>query len=940
MTTPLLCEYFKELKVVQEKYSKVVLLFQVGSFYENYGYDNINNTEEIARLLNIICSRKDKIKPVSINNPRFFGFQCEYINKFLDPLINELYTVVTYDQIPGKSLMDSLEKRVKSNVYSPATYLDSFSAQKSVNGIMSIYLQSYSYKNNTQFSFSMSYAESSTGKVQVYECHKQDKSFIYDELYRFLESKTPRDVIINIETQDNDNNSNYFYKYFGLDKYNSLVKFNSIPPDYKKIEYQCEVLNKVYPNNNQLTSIENLDLEKYPSTIISLIILIQYINEHNELLLRFLNKPEIIFTDDTLILTNDTLYQLNLISKNPNELSLYDIINRTSTEMGARLLKSRMLFPIVSASRLKLQYEIVDSFINENTDDITDLLKRIYDLGKLFRRMSLQKLQPYDLALVNQSCKEVINIILRIEKFSTIIKKYFYNITLIPKLKEFIDYIESSFDLQKVEKGITIDLFKPGFDEEIDKNRDIILSNYSKAKALADIFTSKLPNKKVKASPVTIEYKASKYYLILSRARWEIISKELNKDSPTNNYSVIDCKSKVKVSSKELNSECDNDKIYMQLVAKYNKTIYELYTTYKKYFDDTIDYIAKLDYYVALSIYSKTNCCTKPEIDEESESSYILANGLRHPIIEKINKKTKFVPNDINLGGLCYNGMLLHGLNSCGKSILLKSVGISIILAQMGCFVPAASYKFVPFTRLISRVTYDDNMYKDQSSFIVEMIEMRTILRYSNKNTLILGDEVCKGTETVSAISIVSSAIKKLCDKKAPFIFTTHLHDISELEDIKKLSSLWICHLHAEITLDEIIYERKLKDGKGPNIYGIEVCKYLELGDDFIKNCYDTRKELLGNSNEIVSTHKSRYNQKMYVYKCVECGKTKTLETHHLGEQHTADSNGIIHEEIPYHKDILPNLVTICKDCHQKLHQMGFKLEKKQTNRGVKIVKS
>ena len=272
----------------------------------------------------------------------------------------------------------------------------------------------------------------------------------------------------------------------------------------------------------------------------------------------------------------------------------------------------------------------------------------------------------------------------------------------------------------------------------------------------------------------------------------------------------------------------------------------------------------------------------------------------------------KYISNDIQLDNDT-NGMLLYGLNSSGKSTLLRAIGIAIIMAQCGLFVPAKSFKFCPFDTLISQVDLTDNLFSGKSSFITEMMGLKRILQCAGKNTLVLMDEATKGTEHNSSTALVSSVILELIKSSTKFFFTTHLHDIPNVQDIIDIGQkLKICHLSVDIKGNNIIYERILKDGPGSTLYGIEVAKSLLECPDLIEKAFEIRNKLIGTEKKPIK--KSLYNSKKIVDKCQICGSIKQLETDHIIEQMTADEKGFLDDS--RHKNHLSNLCILCHNCH------------------------
>ena len=278
---------------------------------------------------------------------------------------------------------------------------------------------------------------------------------------------------------------------------------------------------------------------------------------------------------------------------------------------------------------------------------------------------------------------------------------------------------------------------------------------------------------------------------------------------------------------------------------------------------------------------------------------------------------------------------MLYGCNSTGKSVFTSSVPLAIIMAQAGMWT-AGKLKFKIFNRIITRLSGQDDIIKGHSSFIVEMLELRTILRNADKNTLVIGDELCRGTESLSGTALLISTLEFLRDTKSCYIFSTHLHNVAGNPHIKILvdnESLNIYHL--ESTYDEasgeLIYNRKLKPGAGESIYGLEVAKSLDMDSKFITRAMNIRKELLGEPLSIINPRKSNFNDNLKD-KCVICESRVNLHEHHIKEQSLADDQGLI-GSIP--KDAGYNTVTLCEDHHRQLHQGNLRLTPVTTSTGT-----
>jgi DNA mismatch repair protein MutS len=292
------------------------------------------------------------------------------------------------------------------------------------------------------------------------------------------------------------------------------------------------------------------------------------------------------------------------------------------------------------------------------------------------------------------------------------------------------------------------------------------------------------------------------------------------------------------------------------------------------------------------------------------------------------------------------DGIMLFGLNSAGKSTIQKAIGLSIIMAQSGLFVPATEYKFSPYDSLFTRITSNDIIFKGLSSFALEMTELRSILKRTGKRTLVIGDEVCRGTEPISGNSLVAATIIKLASTGSSFIFATHLHDIPNIKKVRELENVKSYHLNVDYDdkMGELVFDRKLQEGSGNNIYGITVARHIIHDNEFIGLAQSIKNELLQEPNTMYSSKQSRYNANVYIDNCSVCGDRKDIsgyyETHHIHHQKDCDENGFIKNEgmEHIHKNSKSNLVPLCEQCHLDVHHDKLDIKGyKQTSNGRKL---
>jgi len=420
--------------------------------------------------------------------------------------------------------------------------------------------------------------------------------------------------------------------------------------------------------------------------------------------------------------------------------------------------------------------------------------------------------------------------------------------------------------------------------------------------------------------------------------------------NPDDWYSINERDSKdIKVTCKAFSNFCDqlenkkkelkklNDKYFIDFLKpiweKYSDTMYNI-----------VQYISEIDFYKSSAKCSILYNYCKPKIISYNNTyntythisnnkvelevdtynkSYIIAKKLRHALIERLQRKISYVAQDVNLKD--ERQMLLFGVNCSGKSSYMRAVGVSVIMAQSGMYVPAESFEICPYEIILTRIVGNDNIKNGKSTFAVEMGELRGILKRANNRSLILGDEVCHGTETISAVSILSTSLIKLNDTCCNSIFTTHLHPVTGIKDIKLLEGegkLGMYHFKVKNLNGILIYDRKLESGSGNTLYGLEVAKAMNFKYDFIDMANKIRKEIL-EVEPIFTVNRSNYNKDLYVDKCSTCNE-KAVDTHHIKFQSCADNTGYIDY---LQKDHMSNLVALCKSCHQKVHSSPPKLQ-------------
>lgn len=968
-------EYLDNHNKYEKKYGKgrTLVLEQVGSFFEMYSTDKEGpNLDEIASLLNIVCTRKDKsIYEISKKNPYMSGFPTQALQKFINILVNNMYTVIVIEQITPPPKVT----REVTGIYSPGTYIEG-NMTPDTNNVICVYVEQEKTLNGKYLTcIGLSCADVSTGKCSTHNiCSTQmDQTFALDETYRFILSANPKEILFHYKNNGCETPYEDIINYLELDPGKLFYK-GAPNKNVYNINYQNEMFHKIYNDlDTELSPIEYFNLEFKPYSVVSFILLMNFIYEHSEKNIIHLKHPDTIMTDKHLILGNDAIRQLNILETNyldvPNKKikCLFDVVNNTKTAMGRRYLKQRLIQPLCDPDEIQQNYDDIKCVLKNNLfEHIQIFLKEISDIERLERKMSLKIIQPNDfLSMYNSFCsvKEII-VFLKKNKLKSMLN-------LMPEhtfelLNRFIKRVEFLFDLNELKIQNMSDfkqsVFVDGLDMEIDDIEKQISDGVNFMSNLQKSLTTFLGDKVDLIKNIN-----DGYFLKISKKRSDKLIEHVKNNSKISvekekinlgEFKLVHLKDYVKIiipDIKHRSQKIDHyrNELHKMVTEKYKIEIEQLYLEYSddlfkhvNAFATYCDFIVSNAYTATLFNYS----CPIIDKHEPDDDSYISSKNLRHPIIERLIQH-EYVPHDVEIGqkdGL--KGMLVYGLNSAGKSSYMKAIGINLIMAQAGMFVASESFNYVPYKMCYTRITGNDNIFKGLSSFTLEMMELDSIINRSNNNTLVIGDEICRGTEHVSGNAIVAASIIQLANEKVSFIFATHLHELGQIKQVQDLENVKMYHLAVDYdnTTDTIIYNRKLQEGSGEPIYGVTVAKHIIKNKEFTLLANEIKNDLLKRpQDELIPVNsKSRYNSKLIIHECQLCGKQNTkgyvneLETHHIHHQKDCDGK-FVNKKNKSHikKNDMSNLAVLCQECHDKVHNDEIEIDGYvMTNKGRKII--
>lgn len=936
--------YFKILKIFEEKYGENVVIFvEIGSFFEVYGVDDGNvklgRAKEIAELLNIQLTRKNKsILENSIKNPILAGVPSVSFDRYIARVITEdKYTIVVIRQKGEPPAV----KRYVDKIISPGTNFD-YSSDDSDSFMVSLVID----KNKDIYSVGYSSVDVTTGKSYTYEIHgtSDDPNLALDEAFDLLRTYRCKEVVITFDrTVDTQRE---VISYLEIEEsYNYVIHPKRVP-----IHYQNELLKSIYNIKSSLSAIEYLNLERQLLVSESLTILLDFVIEHDSDIVKNIATPHQIDSSYYLYLGNKAHEQLNIYSEY-DDVNVVKKLDHTKTAFGKRLFKERLLSPIMDKAELERRYNLIDA-VSYYQEYLCEELGKIYDLGRIFRRIETGRLNPLEMNFLSVTLESVLNI----TEFVLTKKIGSPNYTRV-ELREFINDIKGTFNLNVTAKYKLNDINENFFLNGIDENIDTLCKEKAKKyQVLTDLceHVNKILNSVTNREDsgfVTVElFDKEGYYISLTKNRYKIIERELqdsfvvldNKTYSFKEFNVKMLTNKVKITGSIIDYVSDELAKLNRLIVANTKSYYgqilgEFSHKYKILLERMISFIGDFDVAISGAYLKTKGNYSKPEIiDVNEDENYLEFIELRHPLIELRENRVKYVANNVTLGSKKYakeshyifdinenrdtHGIILYGINSSGKSSLMKSVGVAVVLAQAGMFVPASSLRFSLLKSLFARIISYDSIAKGLSTFAVEMVELKNIFNRMCNKSLILGDEICHGTETLSGVAIVASTIKKLSEQKSLFLFTTHLHQLGKVDELNMLNNVVNMHLSVRYddSSDKLIYDRNLKEGSGDSIYGLEFAKSIHMDSDFLSNASKIRKELVGTFEEyeVVSKKQpSKYNKSVYYTACMLCGK-KAEDIHHITEQNSE----------PYYKNSKHNLVPLCKEHHKLVHMGKIKI--------------
>ena len=788
--TPLMAQY----NGIKAKYPDAVLLFRVGDFYETFGQDAVRTSQ----ILGIVLTKRNN----GGSHTELAGFPHHSLNSYLPKLVRAGLRVAICDQLEDPKMTKGIVKRGVTELVTPGvTFNEQILTTKENNFLLSIHREKEKY--------GMALVDISTGEFLVSEGNS-------DKLMHIIHTFSPSEIIYQRKTElpnrIKDRNS------FALEDW----------------AYQYPFAYEKLTNHFKTKSLKGYGIEEFPLAITAAGAIFAYLVEDtHHTLIQHITKIQNIPQDDYLMMDGFTLRNLEIINSNHHEgKSLLDIIDRTTTPMGGRLLRRRMILPLKSVNEINRRLSLIEFFNKEENlkYNIHDLLKSISDLDRLLGKLAAERISPKELGNFRNS-------LISIEKIKELLLPYPDALAWITPLhshKELIDYLQNHLNEElpvSINKG---NIIKEGVSEELDKLRNLLYSG----KSYLDEMCQR-ESERTGISSLKIDFNNVFGYYIEVR--------NTHKDKVPENWirkqTLVNAERYITEELKEYESQIlgAEEKI-AQLEHLLYKKIEEQVLVHMDTIQNNSKTIAEIDCAVGLSELAIAENYTKPIINEDFTIN--IQEG-RHPVIEKsLPLGEKYIPNDIFLDRDTQQIMMVTGPNMSGKSAVLRQTAIICLLAQIGSFVPAKHAEIGVLDRIFTRVGASDNISAGESTFMVEMNESANILNNITERSLILLDEIGRGTSTYDGISIAWAIAEYLHQHptQPKTLFATHYHELNEMQN--SFSRIKNYHIAIQENKNNVIFLRKLVAGGSEHSFGIYVAKLAGMPTKVVNRAKEILKTL------------------------------------------------------------------------------------------------
>lgn len=782
--TPMMEQYLG----IKEQYPDCILLYRLGDFYEMFFDDAITASKvlEIA-LTGRDCGQEERAP--------MCGVPYHSVDTYIPRLIENGFKVAICEQLEDPSEAKGIVRRDVVRVITPGTIIDqNMLDEKSNNYLCCTYIDK---------GFGMCYADISTGDLFVTENISISDFDInnnrrFDLLKEEIFKINPSEIICNKETE--------------IDLLDSMMTVSDV---LSYNEYKSIIL-----KHFNVVSLDSFGLSDNTYAVMALGMLINYLYRTQKSSVEQLNTLHFYHVGEYLYLDSSTRKNLELtetVRGKKGQGTLYNVVDYTNTAMGGRLLKKWLEGPLKNINLINHRLDSVEELYNNimTSNNIKEYLKSVYDIERLISRIVYGNCNGRDFNALKQSISNLPDLKSEISSLMSHMFKEIYD--SFDTLQDIHDLINKSIveepPISIKEGGI----IKDGYNSELDEIKDITIHGKN--------WISELQNKEREITGIKnlkIGYtKVFGYYLEVTKSYLNLVP-----DSYIRKQTLANCERYVTPELKEMEAKILNaDEQLMKLEYNLFMEIRQCIKDQVVRIQETAYDIAVIDVLNSLSIAAVKNNYVRPKMNTTGQIK--ITDG-RHPVIEKIMKNEMFVPNDTYIDGKEHRMSIITGPNMAGKSTYMRQVALIALLAHIGSFVPAKEAEISILDKIFTRVGASDDLSQGQSTFMVEMSEVSNILNNATANSLLILDEIGRGTSTYDGLSIAWSVVEYITKKiKAKTLFATHYHELSELES--KLKSVKNYRILIKETDDKIIFLRKIAEGSVDRSYGIQVANLAGL---------------------------------------------------------------------------------------------------------------
>lgn len=792
MITPMMSQYLQ----IKDKYKDCIVFFRLGDFYEMFFEDAKIASKELELVLTGRECGLDEKAPMC-------GIPYIASSNYITKLVNKGFKVAICEQIEDASLSKGIVKRDVVKIITPGTYFDETSGEFESN----VFLASIFYDLSTEI-FGITFGDITTG--EVYSTTLDNTSLLLDELMKF----SPKEIIVNED--------------FNFEEIITPIQ-NDFLVTTKKLDFFTD--SKIPKSIDKIKNLKDYQINSIAGFY-------NYIFETQKINLSNIKQIEFYNVYDYLLIDKNSKKNLELINNtydNTKKSTLYWVLNKTNTSMGARLLRQWIEKPLLKSGKIAKRQNCIEELIN-NFDlhsKLKEMLSDITDIDRIIAKVSNFSINPKEM-LTLKKCIKLLPYIKKvlIQFNSSLFKDIYDNFDV---LDDIYDLIENSIS---DEAGITLkdgSIIKEGYNKEVDDLK--YLKNNAK-ECLLDIEKNEKDLTNIKSLKIGYN-KIFGYYIEVSKSNYDLVPKDryIRKQTLANSERYITEELK-NLEEKILNAE---DKLY--------DLEYQIYINVREQIEKNVSRIknvskniAIIDSLFSLALVAIENKYVKPII---SDDGIIEIEKARHPVVEKLINKLNYVPNDVYLNNFEEQLHIITGPNMAGKSTFMRQVALIVIMAQMGSFVPADYAKISICDKIFTRIGASDDLSSGRSTFMVEMKEVAYIIDNFTQNSLIILDEVGRGTSTYDGLSIAYAIIEYLTSisKIRPkTLFATHYHELTQIEEV--ISNVKNYSVSAKKIGDNLIFSRKVSRGAVDDSYGIEVAKLAGINQNIIDIAKNVLKKL------------------------------------------------------------------------------------------------